>query len=120
MKVMIVEDHGEMRRMLKNIVSLSFPEGVEIIDCASAEEAIDQFGRHNPDCVLMDFQLNQMNGFDAIKQIYKLHPGANVIMVTSFDSASIRKKAEKLRVKGFVSKENLFEIPQILQMINKR
>lgn len=118
MKIMIVEDHGDMRRMLKSIVTLSLGEVAEsIIECDCGEDAITKYEEHFPDYVLMDLQLKKMSGFEAIQQIRSLNEAANVIMVTSYDTPAIRQKAEALNVREFVNKENLSEIPHILKSI---
>lgn len=117
MKIMIVDDHTAMRKVLKSVASLYVTDALEFIECDSGEEAVKQYPIAKPDCVLMDVQLKHMNGFDATKQIRSQHSDANVVIVTSFDTFSIRLKAETLSVNGFISKDNLFELKPILQSI---
>jgi CheY-like chemotaxis protein len=62
MKIMIVDDHAAMRRVLINVVSLSRIEPLDFIECESGEEAVHQYDLQHPDCVLMDVQL-KVNGF---------------------------------------------------------
>lgn len=119
MRIMIVDDHAAMRRVLKTVVS-SIPETpFEFIECESGEDAVVQYALKRPDCVLMDVQLKQMNGFDATKRIRTIDAKANVVIVTSFDSPSIRLKAEAMSVLGFVSKEHLSDIHPILLSIHQ-
>jgi DNA-binding NarL/FixJ family response regulator len=114
---MIVDDHEDMRRVLRNIIALSYSDAVQMIECTSGEEAVHQYGECKPDCVLMDVELQQMNGFEATRQIYDEDALAKVIIVTSYDSPTIRSKADQLPVQGFVSKDNLAAITPILQTI---
>lgn len=117
---MIVDDHADMRRVLRNVVSLSTANPDEIFECESGEEAIGKYILLHPDCVLMDIELTGINGFEAIEKIYSQDPHANVVVVTSHDTLSFRKRAEKLQVKGFITKDNLTDINQILQTITNK
>jgi DNA-binding NarL/FixJ family response regulator len=117
MKIMIVDDHADMRRVLRNIISLSYSDKVQMIECESGEEAVRKYGEHTPDCVLMDFELQRMNGFEATQRIYDQDELAMVVIVTSHDTPTIRAKADQLHVHGFVSKENLSAISPILHTI---
>jgi DNA-binding NarL/FixJ family response regulator len=115
MKFMIVDDHTDMRRLLRNLVLLSIPWPVDVIECEDGEEAVRQFTAHRPDCVLMDVQLKAMNGFDAAERIYHHDPRASVIFVTSHNTQVYRNKADQLHAKGFVTKDNLSELETLLQ-----
>jgi DNA-binding NarL/FixJ family response regulator len=117
MKIMIVEDHAGMRRVLRNMVSYTFARDVEFIEFSSGEHAVEHYENFRPDCVLMDIELNAMNGLEATEKICVLDPKAFVVIVTSHDTPLIRKKAAKLPVRGFVAKENLHEICPILESI---
>lgn len=115
MKIMIVEDHAEMRKVLKNVVLMSDNGSFEIIECDNGEQAIGNYALHQPDIVLMDVQLGKMNGLQATEEIYKTDAQAKVIIVTSHDSSSIRRKAKKLHTSGFVRKDHLQEVTSILE-----
>ena len=118
MKIMIVDDHRDMRSVLKNMIELSFAEAVDsFIECESGEEAVEQFREQHPDCVIMDFQMHNMTGFEATQKIMEMDGKAKIVIVTSYDSPSIKSKAEQLHVTGFVSKDNLSDIYHILQPI---
>ncbi|MDE3057338.1 MAG: response regulator transcription factor [Bacteroidota bacterium] len=118
MKIMIVDDHADMRRILR---SIAFPHtgGTEaIIECEDGAEAVEQFSLHYPDVVLMDIQLKTMNGFDAAEKIFQQEPNAKVVFVTSFATQAFRSRAEKLRAYGFISKENLSELDLLFQNLS--
>lgn len=115
MKIMIVDDHADMRRMLRSIVSISTKMQAEVIECEDGEEAVKQFSVHHPDYVLMDVQLKNMNGFEATEKIYESDPKASVIFITSHNTSAFRIKASMLHAKGFITKDNLSEIDQLIQ-----
>jgi DNA-binding NarL/FixJ family response regulator len=116
---MIVDDHAAMRRVLITVASSSNIAPLEFIECESGEEAVRQYPIHRPDCVLMDIQLKEMSGFQAVEKIHDQDSHAKVVIVTSYDTLSVRSKADKLRVHGFVSKENLTDLHPYLQSIHQ-
>lgn len=115
---MIVDDHADMRRVLGDIAKNSFTETIEIMECESGEVAIAQYPVQKPDWVLMDVELKSMSGFKVTEEIYGHDKGAKVIIVTSYDTPTFRRKAKKLNVQGFVSKDELSSINKILSNIS--
>lgn len=115
MKIMIVEDHPDMRRMLKSIVSIAAHGPVEVFECADGDEAIRTYNAEHPDRVLMDIQLGSTDGFTVTERIREQHPDASVIFVSSHNTSAYRTKAKLLHARGFVSKENLSELDSLLQ-----
>ena len=114
---MIIKNHADMSRVLKNICSISISEPVEFIECRSGEDAIGKYELHHPDCVLMDVQLKSMNGFETTEKICSENKEAKIIIVTSYDSPFFRKKTKDLHTKGFVCKGRLSDLHQLLQNI---
>lgn len=117
MKIMIVDDHPAMRRILRWIVDSSIYREKEFMECEDGDETVIQYSQFHPDIVLMDIQLQEMNGFTAAEKIMSQDPNAKIIFVTSHDTQAHRSKAEKLHATAFVSKENLTELHQILHNI---
>ncbi|HCD53789.1 MAG TPA: two-component system response regulator [Balneolaceae bacterium] len=121
MKIMIVDDHADMRRVLGNIIQITAGgKDVELFECGSGEEAIVRYPLIKPDCVFMDVELQSMSGFDVTKSIFLQDSDAQVIIITSYDTRAFRQKAQRLNVAGFIPKDSLSEIGNILPtIINK-
>lgn len=111
MKVLIVDDNKQVRTLLRDYLPTSFDE---IYECSDGGEAFSFFKKHRPDWVLMDWEMPQMNGIKAIRQIIAEFPEANICMVTAFDDEEIRSEAFAAGASGFVLKDNLFELEAIL------
>lgn len=118
MNIMIVDDHADMRRMLRNLVCVFKGASTRITECETGEQAVAQYELLKPDCVLMDIELGTMSGFEATKKINQLDSAANVVIVTSHDNHIFRTKSEELKVKGYVTKDKLFDLALILNTIN--
>ncbi len=112
---MIVDDHADMRRMLRSVVSFSAQKNIDFLECESGEVAMDEYANFNPDFVIMDIELGGMNGFVTTAKISDQDSKAKILIVTSHDSASFRKKAKDLNVIGYVTKDNLSNINEYLQ-----
>ena len=110
---MIVDDHAGMRRVLRNYISLSGNE-LEFVECESGEKAIADYMDHKPDWVLTDIELKSMSGFDVIEEIQAQDPSANLIIVTSYHTPTFRRKAKRLNIRGFVCKDDLNDLNQLL------
>ena len=110
MKVLIVDDNEKVRNLLRDYLPNSFDE---IFECEDGSEAFSLFKEHQPDWVLMDWEMPKMNGITAIRQIIGEFPEANICMVTAFDDEEIRSEAMSAGASGFVLKDNLFQLEDI-------
>jgi CheY-like chemotaxis protein len=111
MKVLIVEDNFQMRRLIKSMVAIV---ANEIHECGDGAEALAAYLRHRPDFVLMDIQMELMDGIAATAQIKAADAAARVIIVTDYDQADLREAANEAGACGYVVKENLLELVRIL------
>ncbi len=109
-KLLIVEDHAEMRREIKNLLS----DLGEIYECRDGAEAVSAYAQHRPDWVLMDIQMERMNGIAATREIKAAYPEARIMIVTGYESEELREAARRAGACEYVVKENLFEIRRIL------
>ena len=111
MRIMIVDDNRQMRRM---IVSLIDDLAEEIIECGDGSEAITAYNEHRPDWVLMDVEMGRVDGIEATRQIRDAFPDARIVMVTNYDESELRAAASAAGAWGYVLKDNLLGIREIL------
>lgn len=112
MKVLIVDDNEKVRLLLRDYLPAAADE---VYECADGKEAFSFFKKHRPDWVLMDWEMPQMNGITATRKIIGAFPDAHICMVTAFKDEDIRAEALSAGAKGFVVKDNLFELENILE-----
>ena len=108
----IVEDHAPMRETLRMwLADLAEP----INECDNGSDVCACYARHRPDWVLMDIALPGQDGISATRELLAQEPTARVLIVTSYDDAELRQAAQSAGARGYVLKENLWEVRQRLQ-----
>ena len=88
-RVMVVDDSSVARTIIRNIVARQPDmDVVATADCGG--QAIEMAGRHEMDVVLLDLEMPDMSGADALPEILKARPFARVIMVSSASPQTAR------------------------------
>ena len=113
MKLMIVEDNDQMRRLIR-IFLARFAD--EICECSDGAEAVAAYAAQRPDWVLMDVEMGAMDGITATVKIRELFAGARIVILTQYDDAMTRAAARQAGACGYVLKDNL---PAIRELILK-
>lgn len=116
MKLLLVDDNDRIRKMMRSIYSPHFDE---IIECDNGESAVRAFDVTNPDWVVMDIMMKNMNGIEATEKIIISHPDAKVIIVSQYNDETTVDAAKSAGAVGFVSKENLYKVIEVINKTNK-
>ena len=111
MKVLIVDDSEDMRRMIKQFIRRHVDEFVE---CADGAEALECYRQHNPDLVLMDIKMKSVDGLTATKEIIAAYPQARVVIVSQWDTTGLRKNARAAGAIDYISKSNLLPLRRLI------
>ena len=111
MKLLIVEDSAQMRRMMKSLVS---DLATELYECADGAEALSAYREHRPDWVLMDIKMGEVDGLEATREIISAFPEARICIVTNYDDDELREAARKSGACDYVLKDQLLEVRRIL------
>ncbi len=117
-KILIIEDHDDFREMIKmHLNSQSLP--AELQEASSAEEGIEKARIFNPEIILMDIRLPNMNGIDAATQIHKFLPKCSIIILTMFETKAFREIFKSKEITVYLGKSDLFEklVPAIKEII---
>jgi DNA-binding NarL/FixJ family response regulator len=75
-----------------------------IAEAANGREALEQFRTHHPDITLMDLQMPEMSGFDAMSAIRGEFPGARIIVLTTHAGDFLISRALKAGARGYLLK----------------
>ena len=101
-RIMVVDDsrvvYAEMKKMLED-------SEIEIVSfCRSGEEAVEQYGKVQPELVTMDIVMPGMDGLEACQALLEKWPDAQVFMVSSMAYEDMINTAASLGAKGFLFK----------------
>ncbi len=105
LRILIVDDHALIRDGLKNILFL-FPEIEEIKEAINGKEAVEKALDLKPDLILLDIQMPEMNGMEALKELKKKLPETKVVMLTVYDEEPLVSQALKLGADGYLVKNS--------------
>lgn len=110
-RVLAVDDHPLLREGIAALISTE--EDMELIgEASNGREALDLFRKLHPDVTLMDLQMPEMNGIDAIGAIRGEFPDARIIVLTTQPgdvqvSRALKAGARAYLLKGMLRKELL-------------
>jgi DNA-binding NarL/FixJ family response regulator len=103
MKVLIVDNHLLFREGLASILGAGTDFDV-VGHAGTCREAVEQAAKLQPDVVLMDMQLPDGSGLEALQQIVARRPECQVVMLTSVDSDEFLFEAFRAGARGYALK----------------
>ncbi len=103
-RIVLADDHNLMRSGLKAL--LSGMPGVEVVaEATNGREAVELVNSTNPDVVLMDIGMKELNGIEAAALIARDRPSVRVIMLSMHDTQDFVLQALKAGAVGYVLKD---------------
>ena len=114
-RVLVVDDAVFMRMTIRKMIE---PEGYEVAgEAGNGVEAVHRYMDIQPDVVLLDITMPEMNGIDALKRIKEFDPKAKVIMCSAMGQQVMVAQAIQSGAKDFVVKP--FEKDRVLAAIKR-
>lgn len=101
-KILIVDDAAFMRMMIKDTLSKNGYN--DLHEACDGIQAVESYKSINPDLVLMDFTMPNMDGLEALKEIKKYDPKATVVMLSAMGQEAMVIESIKVGAKDFVIK----------------
>jgi DNA-binding NarL/FixJ family response regulator len=102
-RVLIADDHTLFRDGLRALLS-SIPDIEVVGEASSGSEALRLASEHQPDVILMDIQMPDLNGIDATRQILRITPHIGIIILTMFKDDDSVFAAMRAGARGYVLK----------------
>jgi DNA-binding NarL/FixJ family response regulator len=103
LRIVIADDHVLFRDGLRALVE-GAPDMALVGEAATGEEAAARVEQLQPDVVLMDLQMPNMNGIDATRRIVQANPHVGVLVVTMFEDDASVFAAMRAGARGYVLK----------------
>ena len=119
MKIMIVDNDFKTRKLIKRIILHQLSKLITIYECENGLDAINSYKKENPDWVLMDIEIEPVNGLTASDIIMESNPDAKIMIVTKNNDPEYQAVAKSYGVCDYVLKDNLFNIPEIIKTNSK-
>lgn len=114
MKILIVDDNAPIRRLIASIVG---PLAMSIQECSDGGEAVAAYRLMQPDIVLMDIRMNEMDGIEATRRICQSDPNAKVVILTDYDDDELRRAAAAAGTTHYALKDNLPDLVRLIQSL---
>jgi DNA-binding NarL/FixJ family response regulator len=105
-RILSVDDHPLIRQGIAGLLAVQ--EDMKVIaEASNGREAIQQFRLHRPDITLMDLQMPEMSGLDAIMAIRGEYSGARIIVLTTYAGDVQALRALKAGARAYLLKDTL-------------
>lgn len=102
-RILTVDDHPMLREGIAAV--LAGEEDMFLVaEASNGREGIEQFRTHHPDVTLMDVQMPEVNGIDAIVKIREEFPDARIIVLTTYTGDAQAARAFKAGACGYLLK----------------
>jgi DNA-binding NarL/FixJ family response regulator len=105
-RVVLVDDHALVRSGVRALLADSAADVQVVGEFGSGREALDACATLNPDVVLTDVEMPQLNGIELTRQILSSCPGAAVVIVTMHSSQQYVLEALRAGALGYVLKDS--------------
>lgn len=99
--ILIVDDAAFSRRMIRKALQA---DGYDILEATNGREGLEIARTHNPDLILTDLLMPDMNGFELLKTLTELGLNIPTIIITADIQESSRQQGLELGAAGFINK----------------
>jgi DNA-binding NarL/FixJ family response regulator len=105
-RVLTADDHPLLREGIATLVNAEADLKL-VAEASSGREAVKMFQLHRPDITLMDLQMPDMNGTEAIAEIRSEFPDARIIVLTTYTGDAQVLKALKAGARAYLLKSDV-------------
>jgi DNA-binding NarL/FixJ family response regulator len=105
-RILTVDDHPILRQGIAALIA-DEPDMTLVAEATNGREAIQQFRAHRPDVTLMDLQMPEMNGLDAMIAIRGEFPDARIIVLTTYTGDVQARRALQAGARAYLLKNSL-------------
>jgi two-component system, NarL family, response regulator len=117
-RILTVDDHPLVRNGIARLVEIQTDMTV-VAQATNGRDAIQQFRMHRPDVTLMDLQMPEMSGLDALIAIRSEFPDARMIVLTTYEGDVQILRALKAGAQGYLLKSTVHsELMQTIRAVH--
>ena len=113
--ILIVDDAAFMRMMIKDILTKN---GYQVVgEAENGARAIEKFKELNPDLVIMDITMPEVDGIQAVKEIKKIDGESKIIMCSAMGQQAMVIESIQAGARDFIVKP--FQAERVVEAIKK-
>ena len=119
-RVLVVDDHADVRFLVRVILDDAGPGVVFAGEAPGAEEAVAALEELDPDVVVLDARMPRVDGFEAAGMLLALRPGLPILLCSAIVDDEIRSRAQAAGIAACLSKDHFEAIPQVVVELAQR
>lgn len=113
--ILIVDDASFMRMMIKDILTKN---GFEVVgEAENGAKSIERYKELDPELVVMDITMPEMDGIQAVKEIKKINSEARIVMCSAMGQQAMVIEAIQAGAKDFIVKP--FQADRVVEAVKK-
>jgi UDP-3-O-acyl N-acetylglucosamine deacetylase len=112
--VLVVDDEAQIRASLRGILA---EEGLRVLEAQDGRQALDLIQRENPELVILDIWMPEMDGLQLLQQLQEVEPPPAVVMISGHGNIETAVKATKLGAFDFIEKP--FSLDGLLRVVKR-
>lgn len=102
-RILAADDHPLLRDGIAMLIATQ-KDMLLVAEAANGREAVEQYRSHHPDVTLMDLQMPEMNGIDALIAIRAEFPQARIIVLTTYAADALCQRAMQAGAQAYILK----------------
>ncbi len=115
-RILVVDDNPAVRHYLRALLEQQTAWQV-CYEARTGREALQRVEKNQPDMILLDFQMPDLNGLDVARQVSKLFPEIPILMVTIHLSKQLAEEARKAGIRGACAKSDVGSIVEAVDVL---
>jgi DNA-binding NarL/FixJ family response regulator len=111
---MIVDDHADVRFLIRTIVDEAGPPLEVVGEADGVEAALERLDALAPDVVVLDARMPRIDGFEAAPMLLARRPGLPILLCSAWVDDDVRRRAEEAGIRAVLSKDRFDDIPAVV------
>jgi CheY-like chemotaxis protein len=113
-RTMIVDDHADVRFLIRTIVQEAGPPLEIVGEADGVEAALEALDALAPDVVVLDARMPRIDGFEAAPMLRARRPGLPIVLCSAWVDDDVRRRARDAGISAVLSKDQFDEIPGVV------
>jgi CheY-like chemotaxis protein len=117
LKILVVDDSETSRRMLRAVL---WSQQWSVSEAENGPQGIQKFKKLNPDAVVLDLAMPEMDGVETAKRMSAVNPDVPLILFTVYEGESLQSPAQEAGISAVISKSNAWSVIGNIQSLVAR